>query len=74
MAASAATVAPSGVAPAGAPFDPLPARARGTQLLGALAGSGYREAPTLVRRGDGQLIKLTPLLYELIDAIYGATR
>jgi len=51
--------------------QPLPTRAAGTQLLGALAGSGYREPPTLVRRGDGQLIRLTPLLYEVIDALDG---
>jgi putative peptide zinc metalloprotease protein len=71
MTTSAASVARAGGGPAGTTLEALPARARGLQLLGALAGSGYREAPTLVRRGDGQLIKLTPLLYELIDAIDG---
>ena len=48
-----------------------PVRARSVQLLGAHGASGYREAPTIVRRGDGQLVKLTPLLYQLFEAIDG---
>jgi putative peptide zinc metalloprotease protein len=68
--ASAVTVAPSGL-PAGRRLEAVPARARGIQMLGEFAASGYRETPALVRRGDGQLVKLTPLLYELIDAIDG---
>jgi putative peptide zinc metalloprotease protein len=71
MTASASTVAPPGVMPAGRRCAGVPVRARGVQLIGEFAGSGYRESPTLVRRGDGQLIKLTPLLYALIDAIDG---
>jgi putative peptide zinc metalloprotease protein len=69
--ASTATVAPPAAEPAGRRPDAVPERARDVQLLGEFAGSGYRETPTLVRRGDGQLIKLTPLLYELVDAIDG---
>ena len=56
---------------AGRRTSPAPARADGVQLLGEFAGSGYREAPALLRRADGQVIKLTPLLYELVDAIDG---
>ncbi len=44
---------------------------RGVELLGKLRDSGYREAPTLVRRSDGQMVKLTPLLYELLGALDG---
>ncbi len=58
-------------AAAGQRAEPLPALGHGIQLLGKLAGSGYRQPPALARRGDGQLVKLTPLLYELVDAIDG---
>ena len=57
------TAAPTGAA--------VPVRAEGVQLLGAVGGSGYRRAPSLVRRSDGQTIQLTPLLYDLLDAIDG---
>jgi putative peptide zinc metalloprotease protein len=36
-----------------------------------MAGSGYRRPPALVRRGDGQTIQLTPLLYEVLRSIDG---
>src|SRR5687768_4445922 len=49
-----------------------PTRAPGVELLGELAGSGYHDAPGLVRRGDGQTIQVTPLLYQLLDAVDGA--
>src|SRR5215217_6208003 len=70
MTATPATVAPSGLVPAGRRGG-VPARGGEIELIGELEGSGYREAPRLVRRADGQLIKLTPLLYELLDAIDG---
>jgi putative peptide zinc metalloprotease protein len=57
----------AGVGVADAPL----ARADGVQLLGELDGSGYREAPALVRRADGQTIQLTPLLYAVLEAIDG---
>lgn len=47
------------------------ARAKGVELLGEMAGSGYTQAPLLVRRGDGQTIQLTPLLYCVLDALDG---
>jgi putative peptide zinc metalloprotease protein len=50
----------------------LPAqRAPGVELLGRLSGSGYRRVPGLVRRGDGQTLQLTPLLYQLLAAVDG---
>ncbi len=39
-------------------------RADGVQLIGEMAGSGYRTPPALVRRTDGQTVQLTPLLYQ----------
>ena len=48
-----------------------PARVDDLQLLGAMVGSGYRTPPALVRRGDGQTLQLTPLLYRVLDAVDG---
>ncbi len=45
--------------------------ADGVQLLGEMAGSGYRVPPSLVRRGDGQTVQLTPLLYAVLAAVDG---
>src|SRR6478672_8968679 len=41
----------------------IPVPADGVELIGEMKGSGYREPPALARRGDGQTIQLTPLLY-----------
>ncbi|MGH3505674.1 MAG: hypothetical protein ACRDO2_00550 [Nocardioidaceae bacterium] len=49
----------------------VPTRAAGVTLIGEIAGSGYRTAPALVRRADGQMIQLTPLLYLVLEAIDG---
>ncbi len=49
----------------------VPVRAEGIQLIGEAKGSGYREAPSLVRRADGQTIQLTRLLYQVLDTIDG---
>jgi len=46
-------------------------RAEGLELLGEVPGSGYRKAPALARRGDGQVITLTPLLQQTMAAIDG---
>lgn len=46
-------------------------RAEGVVLIGAMEGSGYRDAPALVRRGDGQTVQLTQLLYTVLEAIDG---
>ncbi|WP_156399892.1 hypothetical protein [Phycicoccus sp. Soil748] len=51
--------------------EPVPVRADGVQLLGEVPGSGYRVAPALVRRGDGQTIQLTPLLYAVLEQVDG---
>jgi putative peptide zinc metalloprotease protein len=61
----------TGVTPA-APASDVPVRADGVELIGELKGSGYREPPALARRGDGQTIQLSPLLYLVLAAIDGA--
>lgn len=48
-----------------------PARAQDVELLGRFSSSGHRRPPALVRRGDGQIIQLTPLLYEVLREIDG---
>ena len=40
-------------------------------MLGEVSGSGYRQAPSLVRRADGRTIQLTPLLYPVLEEING---
>jgi putative peptide zinc metalloprotease protein len=57
--------------PIGAPLGRRPARAAGLELLGEVGGSGYRQPPSLVRRADGQMVQVTPLLFQLLDAIDG---
>jgi len=49
----------------------VPVPAEGLQLLGLMAGSGYRAAPALVRRADGQMLQLTGLLYQVLEAVDG---
>jgi putative peptide zinc metalloprotease protein len=68
---SAATV-PGAATEAGQPADRIPQPASGLQLLGAMSGSGYRTPPALVRRRDGQVVQLTPLLYGVLAAIDGS--
>jgi putative peptide zinc metalloprotease protein len=50
---------------------PRPARAGGIELLGEMQQSGFEQAPWLVRRGDGQTIQLTELLYWVLDGADG---
>src|SRR5918997_2304772 len=49
----------------------VPARPNGLQLIGEMVGSGYRTPPSLVRRGDGQTLQLTALLYAVLEAVDG---
>jgi putative peptide zinc metalloprotease protein len=46
-------------------------RASGVELLGEVPGSGYRSPPSLARRSDGQVLQLTPLLYQVLHAVDG---
>src|SRR3954471_8116722 len=47
------------------------ARAAGIELLGPVDGSGYKAGAALVRRADGQMVQLGPLLYALLECIDG---
>ncbi|HET6963227.1 MAG TPA: hypothetical protein VFH58_00545 [Acidimicrobiales bacterium] len=64
---------PAGPAPAGgedlsgAPLAP----AGGVELLGRVQGSGYRDGAALVRRADGQMVRLGPLMYGLLECMDG---
>ena len=49
----------------------VPRLAAGVALLGEMTHSGFREPPCLVRRADGQMLQLTPLLYRVLEAIDG---
>jgi putative peptide zinc metalloprotease protein len=48
-----------------------PTRVDGVQLIGEMVGSGYRNPPALVRRADGQVLQLTPLVYLVLNAADG---
>ena len=59
--------------PADAPGPAWPARlAEGAELLGAYKDSGYSQPPSLVRRADGQVIQMSPLLYQVACRIDGS--
>ena len=47
------------------------ALADGVELIGEFEGSGFREPPLLARRADGQMVRLTRLLYEIAAASDG---
>jgi len=53
----------AGAAPNGAP----PKLAEGIELIGVYEGSGFKEAPYIARRADGQVIQLPQLLYTLAE-------
>jgi putative peptide zinc metalloprotease protein len=46
-------------------------RAEGLELLGPIHGSGYRDGAALVRRRDGQMVQLGPLMYALLECVDG---
>ena len=50
----------------------VPVRAEGVELLGTFDRSGHRATQYLVRRADGQMVQLSPLLYSVLDAMDGA--
>src|SRR3954449_10968745 len=49
-----------------------PRLADGLELLGEVHGSGYREGAALVRRADGQMVQLGPLMYALLASLEAA--
>lgn len=48
-----------------------PRLAEGIELIGEYEDSGFKEAPSLVRRGDGQVIQLPDLLYQVVRKVDG---
>jgi putative peptide zinc metalloprotease protein len=52
--------------------DTAPKLAAGVELLGRYEGSGFKEPPYLIRRGDGQMIRLPQLLYLVAEQADGA--
>jgi putative peptide zinc metalloprotease protein len=50
----------------------VPRLADGIELLGEYRGSGYSQPPSLVRRPDGQVIQMSPLLYRVTCRIDGS--
>jgi len=83
---AAAPLTPDGHAPHGqahpAPFMtahtpasphgvPVPRPSQGLQTLGEYKGSGFTERRYIVRRGDGQVIQLSRLLYLVVASIDG---
>src|SRR4051795_2983602 len=50
-----------------APLTP----AEGLELLGEVHGSGYKDGACLVRRSDGQMVQLGPLMYALLECTDG---
>src|SRR3954467_8543332 len=53
------------------PEAPPLARVEGLELLGGVSGSGYKDGAALVRRADGQMVQLGPLMYGLLEEIDG---
>ena len=56
---------------ASGPAEP-PRLAEGVELLGEYQDSGYSQPPSLVRRPDGQVIQMSPLLYRVACRIDGS--
>jgi putative peptide zinc metalloprotease protein len=65
---TSATLPPANAAD---PAEP-PRLAGGVELLGEYRDSGYRQPPSLVRRPDGQVIQMSPLLYRVTSRIDGS--
>jgi putative peptide zinc metalloprotease protein len=65
-------------APPTPPLDGVPEAAEtpriapGVELLGEYQDSGYSQPPSLVRRPDGQIIQMSPLLYQVTCRIDGS--
>jgi putative peptide zinc metalloprotease protein len=68
-----ATAEPPVPAVQAAEHPPL-ARGEGVELLGPIHGSGYREGAALVRRRDGQMVQLGPLMYAVLESVDGRLR
>ena len=65
------TASALGFADAPRPVEP-PRLADGVELLDEYKDSGYSQPPSLVRRADGQVIQVSPLLYRVACRIDGS--
>ncbi len=65
----AAPVRPRVDAAPGAPLAPR--LAEGIELVGRFEDSGFKEAPYIARRRDGQMVQMPPMLYALAEVIDG---
>lgn len=66
---TAPTASTSAASPAGR--DPAPRLAEGIELVGRFEDSGFKEAPYIARRSDGQMVQMPPMLYALAEVIDG---
>ncbi|MER6982002.1 hypothetical protein ABT317_34785, partial [Streptomyces carpinensis] len=57
--------------PASPSAAPVPRLSQGLQTLGEYKGSGFTERRYIVRRGDGQVIQLSRLLYLVVSSVDG---
>ncbi|MDX6676559.1 MAG: putative peptide zinc metalloprotease protein, partial [Solirubrobacteraceae bacterium] len=48
-----------------------PRLADGIELVGRFEDSGFKEAPYIARRSDGQMVQMPPMLYALAEVIDG---
>jgi putative peptide zinc metalloprotease protein len=66
---------PPAAAPETSPTAPAaespPRRPEGLELIGEYEGSGFKEPPSIARRGDGQVIQLPKILFLVADAVDG---
>src|SRR5918997_1466947 len=56
----------------GAP-NQIPRLAAGIELIGEYKESGYKKAPYIARRADGQTIQMPELLYQVAEEVDGKT-
>jgi putative peptide zinc metalloprotease protein len=62
---------PAAGAPAPSPDEAPPALAAGIELIGEYEDSGFKDAPYIARREDGQVIQMPELLYRVAEAVDG---
>ena len=54
--------------------SPAPRLAEGIELIGRYEDSGFKEAPYIARRSDGQMVQMAPMLYALAEVVDGEAR
>lgn len=68
------TASAAGEPAATADAEPPPRLAAGIELVGRYEDSGFKEAPYIARRSDGQMVQMPPMLYALAEVIDGKAR